>query len=246
MRILILISFVIFLPIGVLADERLVRLYVPPTLIETGVMQHILPRFSLKTQVRVELSATPEGVDMIWGDSGRTLFQHSGKLWHMAMVGPPTKSTTRFADWLSGEVGQRTILGFAPAGKTLFTAPIRVEKAEEDFAFAGDPLAGHEVAVAKCGRCHAADEAGRMKDIGSTPSFYVLKAFEDWEERFLSFYVLRPHGAFTQISGVTEPFAQNLPPPITPVSMSLDELDDLVAYVATLQAADLGAPLVHQ
>lgn len=85
-----------------------------------------------------------------------------------------------------------------------------------------------------------------MNDIGSTPSFFVLKVFDDWEDRFLAFYALRPHGSFTQISDVTDPFPKNLPPAIMPVEMTLAELDDIVAYVATLKAADLGAPLIHQ
>ena len=54
MRIIMLIFFMVSLPISVLADERLVRLYAPEALIDTGMMRHILPRFTLKTQVRVE------------------------------------------------------------------------------------------------------------------------------------------------------------------------------------------------
>lgn len=246
MRIIMLIFFMVSLPISVLADERLVRLYAPEALIDTGMMRHILPRFTLKTQVRVELAAAPEQADMVWGEEGSALFQQADTVWHMALVGGPHAGTSRFADWLSGEIGQRTILGFVPDGEALFTAPLQVAKTAEALVFDGNAVAGHDVAAMKCGRCHAVDDAGRLNDIGSTPSFFVLKVFDDWEDRFLAFYVLRPHGSFTQINEVTDPFPQNLPPPITPVEMTLAELDDIVAYVATLKAADLGAPLIHQ
>ena len=74
MRIILLIFFMMSLPISVLADERLVRLYAPEALIDTGMMRHILPRFTLKTQVRVELAAAPEQADMVWGEEGSALF----------------------------------------------------------------------------------------------------------------------------------------------------------------------------
>ncbi|WP_162798461.1 cytochrome c [Sulfitobacter sp. SK012] len=241
-----MIWILVCLPLGAWADDRLVRLYAPVELIETGVMRHILPRFTLKTQVRVELVASPDQADMAWGTDGVALFQHGEMIWQMALQDAPHAGTARFADWLSGEVGQRTILGFAPEGTPLFLAPAKVAEAEIKIEYDGDPKAGFTSAKTKCGRCHAVDDGGRMNDIGSTPSFFVLRVFENWEDRILSFYVLRPHRPFTQIKGVTEPFAINAPPAIKPIEMTLDELDDVVAYVATLEAAELGAPLVHQ
>ena len=86
----------------------------------------------------------------------------------------------------------------------------------------------------------------RMKGIGSTPSFALLRALSDWPRRFEAFYVLKPHGAFTRIAGVTPPFPIDRPPPIAPVEMSLDELDAILAYVAQMEPADLGAPIRHQ
>ena len=85
-----------------------------------------------------------------------------------------------------------------------------------------------------------------MNGIGSTPSFAVIKALPDWDLRFQAFYVLRPHAAFTQIEDVTPGFDPELPPPIVPVEMTLDDLNDLMAYVATITAADLGAPIQLQ
>lgn len=236
----------VWLPIGAWANERLVRLYVPDTLIETGLMRHILPRFSLKTQVHVDLVASPDIADMVWGERGGALFLHQGTIWHMALSNGAHSGAERFADWLNGEIGQRTILGFAPDGNSLFSARDTITETVAKAEFEGDPKSGHAVAKTLCGRCHAVDEGGRKNDIGSTPSFFVLKVFDDWEERFASFYTLRPHGTFTQITDVTEPFAINAPPAIKPIELTLEELEGILAYVATLEAADLGAKLEHQ
>ena len=85
-----------------------------------------------------------------------------------------------------------------------------------------------------------------MKAIGSTPSFKLMRSFEDWRRRYEAFYLLNPHPAFTQVFEVTEPFAAHLPSPIVPIEVSLDEIAAIVAYVATLKPADLGSPIQSQ
>ena len=85
-----------------------------------------------------------------------------------------------------------------------------------------------------------------MLGIGSTPSFFVLRALKDWDIRFQTFYSLNPHPSFTQIAEVTEPFPVDRPSPIVPVELTLDEFDAILAYVSALKPADLGAPLQLQ
>ena len=68
----------------------------------------------------------------------------------------------------------------------------------------------------------------------------------NWDTRFETFHLLNPHPSFTQIENVTEPFDPTLPPPIVPLTMTLDDLDAILAYVAGLEAADLGAPIQSQ
>lgn len=245
MRVLLMIMMVLW-PLGALAEDRLVRLYAPVDLVDSGLMRHILPRFSLKTQVRVDLVETTDAADMILGSDGRAVFQSDETIWHMNVIAGDHPGTLRFADWLLSEVGKRTIFGFAPEGVPLFTPPAEAARRTVDIVVDGDPVLGHAVAQAKCGRCHAVDEAGKMNSIGSTPSFFVLRSLENWQERFTTFYVLNPHPAFTQIAGVTRPFAENLPPPIAPVKMTLNGLQAVLAYVGALKAADLGAPIDHQ
>jgi hypothetical protein len=87
------------------------------------------------------------------------------------------------------------------------------------------------------------NETNKMNAIGSTPSFALMRNFPDWQERFETFYVLKPHAAFTQVSEVTAPFPENLPPPIAPVELTLEEIDAIAAYVSLIAPADLGAPI---
>ena len=85
-----------------------------------------------------------------------------------------------------------------------------------------------------------------MKAIGSTPSFALMRTFPDWQQRFETFFILKPHPAFTQVADVTEPFGSSLPSPIAPIEVTLDEIDAITAYVATIPPADLGAPIQSQ
>lgn len=57
---------------------------------------------------------------------------------------------------------------------------------------------------------------------------------------------MNPHPAFTQVAEVTPPFDETRPSPIVPVEITLDELENILAYVAVLSPADLGAPLEHK
>ena len=79
----------------------------------------------------------------------------------------------------------------------------------------------------------------RMGGLGSTPSFAVLKTLNDWEVRFRGFYMLNPHPSFTQIPDVTDPFDESRPPPIVPLEITLEDLDAILAYVATIEPAEL-------
>jgi hypothetical protein len=86
-------------------------------------------------------------------------------------------------------------------------------------------------------------DKNRMNSIGSTPSFAVLRTLRDWEDRFQAFYVLKPHPAFTQIEDVTEPFDPTRPSPIAAVEMTLDDLENIMAFVQGIAPADLGRPV---
>lgn len=243
MRMLVLI--LALLPGLAMADDKRVVFYAPPALVESGLIKHIAPRFSLKTQVRVEMTEDPAEADLLLGMDGRALFSGLGQTWHMDLRGDG-KGAQRFADWLTSDVGRRTVQSFAPEGEALFTAPQVQERVMAKVEMTGDAIAGRGVSQIKCGRCHLTERGKSSFGIGSTPSFFVMRSFADWQARFAAFYVLKPHGAFTQLEGVTDPFPIDRPSPISPIELTLDDLEAILAYVAVLDPADLGDPLIHQ
>lgn len=240
----------LLLPIAAAADEggddRVVRLHVPEALIKTGLMRYILPRFSLKTRVRVELVGPTGTPDLSLGPQGRALFQGAGAVWHLLQHRKGHAGTDKLVAWLKSEVGLRTILSFAPDGQPLFSPPPEQEREVAAAAPTGNVALGLAASQRKCGRCHVVERTARISGIGSTPSFFVLRSLRDWRDRFGAFYTLRPHPSFTQVEGVTEPFPEDRPPPIHPVTLSIDEVEAILAYVAGLEPADLGEPLKHQ
>ncbi|MEM8656180.1 MAG: hypothetical protein AAGF36_15690 [Pseudomonadota bacterium] len=240
-----LVVILALLPGLAMADDKRVAFYAPPALIESGLIKHITPRFSLKTQVRVEIVKDPNAAELLLGPDGRALFSGLGEVWHMDLRGDG-KGAQRFADWLTSDVGRRTVQSFAPEGDTIFTEPKAQKAVVAAVEMTGDATTGKEASWAKCGRCHVTERGRGGFGIGSTPSFFVMRGFEDWQSRFAGFYVLKPHAAFTQLEGVTDPFPIDRPSPIAPIELTLDDLEAILAYVAALTPADLGKPLEHQ
>lgn len=226
----------------VMAQDKEFSLQVPEALTVTGIVKHILPRFSLKTGVRITL--VPGEADASFGAQGVPVFRQDNQLWHFAQKG--SADAERFQDWLLSEVGKRTIESFAPQGVALFSADVDVQTPVEMITLDGDTVLGEAASLKKCGRCHVVNDTNRMSAIGSTPSFALLRTFPDWQERFETFFMLRPHPAFTQVADITAPFAENLPSPIAPIEVTWDEIEAITAYVGSIQPADLGAPLHTQ
>ena len=239
-------ALAVCLAFAVRADDRTVRLVVPDELVETGLLKYILPRFSLKTQVRVEILPPESDADAVIGSEGRPLFEGRGAVWSLEVKSDDHPGTVKFEDWITSDVGLRTITDFRIDGAPVFTDASLAEDVEEGFAFEGDAALGLELSVTHCGRCHVSVSNQPMLGIGSTPSFSVLRTLEDWDIRFQTFFVLNPHPAFTQIADVTDPFPEDRPSPIVPIELTLDEFEAILAYVSALAPADLGAPLQLQ
>ena len=228
------------------ADERQFRLSVPDVLAESGLMKYMLPRFTLKTQVRVELVSPGEAAEVALGDTGTPVFAGMGQTWSIDVLAPGHEGASRFASWITDATGQSAITGFKIDGNQPFALPVEEEEIAEDAFYEGDKLRGQQVSRVHCGRCHVTARGDEGLGIGSTPSFFALRSFVVWDVRFSSFYVLKPHGAFTQIEDVTEPFPEDLPSPIAPLELTLDDIDAILAYVASIEPAALGAPLTGQ
>jgi hypothetical protein len=223
------------------------RLSVPQDLNDSGFLKYLLPRFSLKTNTRIELVSPedPAEVRLLDEDGGTPVFEGLDRTWY-ASVEQETGGTKRFMEWLTGDVGRRTIDGFPAKDGVEFTAAAPIAKEVDDGLIAGDAGKGEKLAVVHCGRCHRVNAATRMAGIGSTPSFAILRTLADWKPRFEAFFALNPHPSFTLIEDVTEPFDETRPPPIVPVEMTLDDLDAILAFVSRIPPADLGAPLQYQ
>ena len=102
---------------------------------------------------------------------------------------------------------------------------------------------GEKLTILNCGRCHVVSEKNRRGGIGSTPSFAVIRTWDNWEDKMKAFWTYRPHPAFTQIDGTTEPFPDNRPSPIHPIRLTLEQLDQIIDYARTIEPADLGPDL---
>ncbi|WP_306153050.1 hypothetical protein [Roseovarius sp. MMSF_3281] len=245
----VLLSLVLILPFaagkGRAADD--LRLAAPQALQDSGLLQYVLPRFSLKTGVHVEVVSEHAQADLVLTnqDAGTAVFQGPNATWSL-MVVTENEGTARLSDWLTGKIGKRTITSFEVDGSAPFSLPRSRKAKVAAVSFEGDAVLGKALSVDLCGRCHVVDPGERMNDIGSTPSFFVLRAMRDWDRRFQTFYANNPHPAFTQVEDVTPAFPIDRPSPIIPVEMTLGDLEAILAYVSAMEPADLGAPLQHQ
>lgn len=239
----LLLCLTLLLSSSPVAAQDSVGLAAPDRVTDSGLLKHILPRFSLKTSIRVV--ADPSG-PMVLGVSppGVPVFRDGTTTYHLRIGDDPRHQ--RFLDWLLSEVGKSTIDGFRPDQGHPFSARFGVTETVKAPAPSGDVTRGAELSLLHCGRCHVVGPENRMNGLGSTPSFAVLRSLPDWLERFEQFFIRNPHGAFTQIDGVTPPFDPERPPPIVPVELTVDDIDAIIAHVARTRAADLGAPLAFQ
>jgi mono/diheme cytochrome c family protein len=240
----IMIIWFWFYPVVLVAQDAGFRLAIPSELEATGFMQHLLPRFTLKHRVRITRVFGGEAAEARFGADGVAVFAGLGQIWTLTHDG--SDGPTKFADWLGSEVGRNTIVAFQMNGKAVFTTDIAPPVVVAEQAFDGDPVRGGVLSFKHCGRCHIIDDSNRMNDMGATPSFGMMRTLDDWRDRFETFYVRNPHPSFTQIFEITPAFSPQRPPPIVPVRLTQDELSAIVAFVATIPLADLGAPIQSQ
>ncbi|KMK65755.1 hypothetical protein [Puniceibacterium sp. IMCC21224] len=224
--------------------DKMFRLAVPDILADSGLMKYMLPRFSLKTATRVALVDAGAAADATFGDTGTVAFEGLGQVWRLEVS--TDADAQRFADWLQSDAGRSAVGGFMADGVAVFSTEVTEKRIVAPMRFDGDAARGAVLSLQHCGRCHVVGAVNRMKAIGSTPSFAVLRTLSNWRDRFMGFYALNPHPAFTQVAEVTLPFDQSYPSPITPVEITLDELEDILAFVAAVSPADLGAPIQSQ
>ncbi len=228
-------------------------LHAPPELIDDGLIGYLAPRYALKHGVNMHVQAiddvnnippedaailplekAPEGsAPVIEGPAGR-----------YAIIAPDEGPAAGFAKWLKSDIGRRTIAAFRLPDGSAPHAPAQISTPKaESASFEGDPRRGEALSYANCGRCHVVGPRNRMKSIGSTPSFAALRALADWEERFRTFWLRNPHPALVRIKDVSQEPDISSPSPISPVALTERDLQDILAFVSRIKAADLGAPI---
>lgn len=92
---------------------------------------------------------------------------------------------------------------------------------------------GQAIAEKHCARCHVIGSQNSMGGIGSTASFQMIAGMPDGLIRFQTFYARRPHPAFLTVPGI--PKWSKAPAYATEFTMTLDEVDNIVAFVKTLE-----------
>lgn len=228
-------------------EGKQATLIAPAILHDSGLFKYLLPRFTLKHGIRVVLRPAGAAADLRLtfdlDDGGRRIFRMDGRA--VALVQDnPSPHAARFAEWLASDVGLRTLSDFP--GTPEITADLAPDATRDVVLPTGDRAAGEAMARKLCGRCHVVSDDDPLAGIGSTPSFAVLRALPGWQDRLASFFALKPHPAFTQVAEMTVPFPPERPPPIVAIRLSLADIDNIVAFVAGIPPADLGAPVQIQ
>ncbi|MFT4794086.1 MAG: mono/diheme cytochrome c family protein [Paracoccaceae bacterium] len=225
------------------ADAPL-RLAAPAEMAETGFLTHILPRFRFKARIIVDVVAPGADADMalVTGPDGAAVFTGPDGAIHLQPLSPDPR-IKRFAEWLRSGPGMAAVNGFPVGGPSLYAAGTRIAVAEVEQVIDGDVALGARLALVHCGRCHVVDKRNRMGGIGSTPSFPALRGRTGWADLFRVYWSENPHPSFTQVAGVTDPFPPGRPAFVAPVTITLGEIDAIVAFVATITPKDLGPPV---
>jgi len=254
------------------AEDRVFNLIVDDGLQNSGLMKHLLPRFTLKTSIKINV-ATAQSAELESGVGlngvqvvivGKGLANHlrigkstsdaafrsvstdntEEKVYSVVLVeGDENPSAQVFVNWLLSDIGQGTIEAYKVDGVSLFS-PVTREMSDPVVEMPeGDVGEGEKLALLHCGRCHVVNEKNRMGGIGSTPSFAAMRAIPGWQDKFMAFWAVNPHPSFTQVEGLTRPFDPNKPPHIAPLEITQKEMDAILAFAATVTPKDLGAAI---
>ncbi|MHA3915310.1 hypothetical protein [Halovulum sp. GXIMD14793] len=227
-----------------LAQSTPLRLAQPDDPAVQALVKYMMPRFTLKHRVKVVVVGAEETADLALrpGTDAPYMQTEAGEVWELVPTGEGD-DLDKLVNWLNSEVGHNTLASFKIDGTAPFRPAAQQKAVEQEVIFEGDTVLGEELALLHCGRCHVVSEKNKYGGIGSTPSFGALRTIPGWEGKFAAFFALNPHPSFTQVDGVTEPFHESRPPHIAPIHLTLDEVEAIAAFAATIKPKDLGAPV---
>jgi len=238
---------------GAGAGEASLLLGVPKALEKTGLVRYLLPRFHFK--FRIKVVAVPAGApaDMVLtGETGgaarRDVFvaKAAGTRFALAITapqGPRRKAAAKFRDWLLSKPGRAAIAAYPPGKPPLFKAAPKAVRVVAMAALTGDAKHGHQLASQHCSRCHVVDKKRPFSGIGSSPSFSGLRTRPDWRGVFRTFWSVSPHASVISVKGMSERKSPAAASNIVPIQLTPEDVNDILAYVATIKPKDLGAPI---
>lgn len=243
-RLIYVLAFSLGIALPVAADDLTLRM--PDSMLESGFHKQILPRFKFKH--RLTITPITEGeADMAFGAEGTRIFSEidGAEMRLDILTEDPARRepAALFLKWLKSASGKAAVEGFKPDGAQVYTTERTVVAIEAPEVFEGDTAKGSRLALVHCGRCHVVDKRNRMGGIGSTPSFAAMRGRPNWSDLFRSFFAHNPHPSFTQVEGVTEPFDPNRQIHVAPMEITLDEIEAITAFVATIEPKKLGRPV---
>ncbi|KRO87594.1 MAG: hypothetical protein ABR89_08400 [Rhodobacter sp. BACL10 MAG-120910-bin24] len=225
--------------------ERSFKIWVDVKLSQTGLLDFLLPRFSLKNNTKVEIVSKRTDSDLALGVSNsEPIFAMNFDKYGVLTINE-NHSAVFFIEWMRSGVVETAVAAFNALNGTTFLHISRdVQRVE--IVFEGNATLGAKLAKQHCGRCHKVGQSESEFGIGSTPSFRALRALKDWDERMMSFYVRNPHPAFMRVEGISEEFDEERPATISPIELSIEDTEALQSYVSGLEPANLGEEVVYQ
>jgi len=232
---------------GVFASDF--RVFIPDVWRDAGLDRHLFPRFAFKSQMR--LIATENEATAAFGfqlappgDDGVQIANLDELPVSLIPSDPDARDAMmQFSGWLSSGPGRSALLDFRIDGEPIFSVPTKPIEEAPALVLTGDPARGKALSEMHCARCHVVDRAKPFGAIGNSPSFHAMKSFEDWLPTFSNFYNANPHRALIAIESIRDPHTDQRPVHIARIQLSLDDVVDILAFVGTLEALDLGAPV---
>ena len=220
----------------------------PEELLMIEFDKYLLPRFRFKTQIMVRVSSQSDSLDARLGviPKGKELFSDlNGFIYRLETITADASQISKlekFVSWLDSPSGITTIEEFSINGSNVFKSIESAVAKKEEEVFEGDVAYGLSLSQQHCKRCHVVDD-NAFAGIDSTPSFHAMRSFDDWQERFTAFWTVSPHLNVISITEVHEAGSKTVPVTISPIRISLEQVDDILAYVASIKPKDLGKPI---
>lgn len=251
----------IVFPRPVHAEDRVLRLYADPQLVEGGLTGYLLPRFRFKTRIETDMVDVPEAAGLLLIPEAQadgmadvvyrqSLLRAEADDTIFVLVIPQYQAEAlAFSGWLQSTAGKRAIERHRDQGEAVFL-PYEADRSSTSTRESAETDAsletGRKLTFFHCGRCHVIDSSNKYAGIGSTPSFAAMRNLPDWHDKFSAFWTLNPHPSFTQVEGITAPFPIERPPSIAPIELTLEEVEAIVSFTGSIPPKDLGAQVQSQ